>query len=221
MSAFAGWPPEALEFYEGLEADNSRAYWQAHRDTYERAVKAPFLALSQEVEREFGPLHLFRPHRDVRFSRDKSPYKTAAAAVTEAPGGAAYYVQISAEGLLVASGYYMLASDQLERWRQAVADTRTGGALAREVERVRAQRYEIGAHESLKSAPRGYPKDHPRIDLLRTKGLTVGRSFTPARWFHTKAALNRILTVWREAAAVNRWLDRNVGPSNIAPPEPG
>jgi uncharacterized protein (DUF2461 family) len=122
--------------------------------------------------------------------------------------------------LLVASCYYMLAADQLERWRQAVADTRTGAALAREVERARAKRYDIGAHESLKSAPRGYPKDHPRIEVLRTKGITVGRSFAPACWFHTKAALERILTVWRDAAAVNRWLDRNVGPSTLAPPEP-
>jgi uncharacterized protein (DUF2461 family) len=111
----------------------------------------------------------------------------------------------------------MLASDQLERWRRAVADARSGPQLAREVERVRAQRYEIAAHESLKSAPRGYPKDHPRIELLRSKGLTVGRTFAPALWLHARPALDRIVTVWRDAAAVNRWLDRNVGPSTLPP----
>jgi uncharacterized protein (TIGR02453 family) len=204
MSAFNGWPPDALEFYVGLEADNSKSYWHAHRDTYERAVKDPFVRLGEAVAREFGPLHVFRPYRDVRFSRDKSPYKTAAAAVTEGPGGAGYYVQLSAEGLLVASGYYVLASDQLERWRSAVADARSGPRIARDVERVRAAGYEIAAHESLKTAPRGYPKDHPRIDLLRNKGLTVGRTFVPARWLHTRAAYDRIVRVWRDAAPVNR-----------------
>lgn len=220
MSAFNGWPTEALEFYVGLEADNSKSYWHAHRETYERAVKEPFVRLGEEVAREFGPLHVFRPYRDVRFSRDKSPYKTAAAAVTEGPGGAGYYVQLSAEGLLVASGYYVLASDQLERWRAAVADARSGPRIARDVERVRAAGYEVAGHESLKTAPRGYPKDHPRIELLRNKGLTVGRTFLPARWLHTRAAYDRIVRVWRDAAPVNRWLDRHVGPSTVAPREP-
>lgn len=220
MSAFNGWPAEALEFYVGLEADNSKSYWHAHRETYERAVKEPFVRLGEEVAREFGPLHVFRPYRDVRFSRDKSPYKTAAAAVTEGPGGAGYYVQLSAEGLLVASGYYVLASDQLERWRAAVADARSGPRIARDVERVRAAGYEVAGHESLKTAPRGYPKDHPRIELLRNKGLTVGRTFVPARWLHTRAAYDRIVRVWRDAAPVNRWLDRHVGPSTVAPREP-
>jgi uncharacterized protein (TIGR02453 family) len=220
VSAFEGWPAEAFEFYVGLEADNSKSYWQAQRDTYERAVKEPFLRLGDEVAREFGLLHVFRPYRDVRFSRNKSPYKTAAAAVTEGPGGAGYYVQLSSEGLLVASGYYILASDQLERWRKAIDDTRTGARLVREIDRVRAVGYDIAAHDSLKSAPRGYPKDHPRIELLRNKGLTVGRSFVPARWMHTRAAYDRIVGVWRDAAPVNRWLDRHVGPSTVAPREP-
>jgi len=220
VSGFNGWPPEALEFYVGLEADNSKSYWHAHRDTYERAVREPFLRLGDEVAKEFGPLHVFRPYRDVRFSRDKSPYKTAAAAVTEGPGGCGFYVQLSAEGLLVASGYYVLAADQLERWRAAVADPKRGPRIASEVDRLRASGYDIAAHESLKSAPRGYPKDHPRIELLRNKGLTVGRSFTPARWLHTRAAYDRIVRVWRDAAPVNRWLDRHVGPSTIAPREP-
>jgi uncharacterized protein (TIGR02453 family) len=216
---FSGWPRAALDFYAGLEADNSRAYFQAHRDIYDEAVKAPFLELSALVEREFGPLHVFRPHRDVRFSRDKSPYKTAAAAVTEGRGGAAYYLQVSAEGLMVASGYYMPAPDQLERWRASV-DGRAGTTLQRAVDGLRTRRYEVGAHDTLKTAPRGYPKDHPRIELLRMKGLTVGRSFAPARWLHTKAALDRIRTVWRDAAPVNRWLDRHVGPSTIPLREP-
>ena len=117
--AFAGWPPEAIEFYEGLVADNSKAYWQAHKEDYERAVLAPMLELIAELSPQFGEGHVFRPYRDVRFSADKSPYKTAIAA-TIGRG----YVQLSADGLGAGAGLHMPASDQLERYRRAVDDDR-------------------------------------------------------------------------------------------------
>ena len=217
---FRGWPRDALAFYVGLEADNSKAYFQAHKAVYDESVKAPFLALSEEIEREFGPLHVFRPNRDIRFAKDKSPYKTAAAAVTESQGGAAYYVQISSEGLYVGSGYYHLAPDQLERYRQAVADPKTGPKLAAATAALRKNRYEVGARESLQRAPRGFPPDHPRVDLLRMKGMHIGRTFGAPAWVHTSRALDRIVTAWRDAAIANRWLDKYVGPSTLAPAEP-
>ena len=217
---FRGWPKEALDFYVGLEADNSRRYWQAHKATYDESVKAPFLELSDAVEREFGPLRVFRPNRDIRFSKDKSPYKIAAAAATEGEGGAAYYVQISSGGLYVGSGYYHLMPDQLERYRVAVADARSGPKLAGAVAALRQQRYGVDSRESLKSAPRGYPPDHPRIDLLRHKGMHAGKEFGAPGWLRTKAALERIVKTWRDAGAMNRWLDKHVGPSTLAPPEP-
>jgi uncharacterized protein (TIGR02453 family) len=217
---FKGWPDAALEFYVGLEADNSKAYWHAHRATYDECVKAPFLELSSLVGREFGRLQVFRPNRDTRFSKDKSPYKTAAAAVTEGEGGAAYYVQISAEGLYVGSGYYMLASDQLQRFRDAVIDTRTGPKLAAAVDALRKMKYEVAARDALKRAPRGIDPDHPRAELLRMKGMHVGRVYGAPRWLHTAGASARIVAAWRDAAPVNRWLDRYVGPSALAPPEP-
>jgi uncharacterized protein (TIGR02453 family) len=217
---FRGWPREALDFYVGLEADNSRQYWLAHKTIYDESVKAPFLELSEAVEREFGPLRVFRPNRDIRFSKDKSPYKIAAAAATEGEGGAAYYVQISSGGLYVGSGYYHLMPDQLERYRVAVADERRGPKLAAAVAALRKQRYSVDSRESLKSAPRGYPADHPRIDLLRHKGMHAGKEFGAPGWLPTKAALDRIVKTWRDAGPMNRWLDQNVGPSTLAPPEP-
>jgi uncharacterized protein (TIGR02453 family) len=217
---FHGWPEGALDFYAGLEADNSRSYWQAHKGQYDDLVKAPFQDLSTLVEREFGPLHVFRPNRDVRFSKDKSPYKTAAAAVTESEGGASYYVQISASGLYAGSGYYHLQSDQLERFRRAVDDARSGAQLAKAVDALRKQRYEVESRESLKRVPRGFDPEHPRVGLLRMKGVHVGRTFGAPRWLHTKAAADRVMTAWRDAGPVNRWLDRHVGPSTLAPPEP-
>ncbi len=217
---FRGWPKEALDFYVGLEADNSRQYWLAHKAIYDESVKAPFLELSDAVEREFGPLRVFRPNRDIRFSKDKSPYKIAAAAATEGEGGAAYYVQISSGGLYVGSGYYHLMPDQLERYRVAVADERRGPKLAAAVAALRKQRYGVDSRESLKSAPLGYPPDHPRIDLLRNKGMHAGKEFGAPGWLRTKAALDRIVKTWRDAGPMNRWLDKNVGPSTLAPPEP-
>jgi uncharacterized protein (TIGR02453 family) len=217
---FRGWPDAALDFYAGLEADNSKPYWVAHRDSYDECVKGPFLELSAVVEKEFGPLHLFRPNRDIRFSKDKTPYKTAAAAVTEGQGGASYYVQISAEGLFVGSGYYHLASDQLDRFRAKVADNRSGPKFAAAVEAVRKQRYGVESRESLKRVPRGVDPDHPRAELLKMKGVHIGRTFGSPKWLHTPAAATRIVTTWRAAAPVNGWLDRNVGPSTLAPAEP-
>jgi uncharacterized protein (TIGR02453 family) len=216
---FSGWPVEAVDFFAGLEADNSRAYWSSHRDRYETAVRAPFEALAAEVADEFGPLHLFRPYRDVRFSQDKSPYKTAAGAVTEGEQGEVYYVQVSAEGLLVASGYHQMAADQLTRYRAAVDDEAAGSALAAAVRQLEEGGYAVGG-EALKTAPRGFPRDHPRVRLLRHKGVTAGRTFPPGPWLATRRALARVTATWRGAAPLNDWLNRHVGPSTEVPAQP-
>ena len=215
-TSFRGWPDEALAFYRGLETDNSKAYWTAHKSSYDDDVRRPMAELCAELEGEYGSFHIFRPNRDVRFSRDKSPYKTAIGAVTEGRGGEAYYVQLSAEGLFAASGYYRMASDQLERFRAALDDTRAGRALERALAEVSQQGYQVGG-QALKTAPRGFARDHPRVGLLRHKGVTVGRSFPPARWLGTRACLTRIIGVWAAAATVNRWLNRHVGPSTEPP----
>jgi uncharacterized protein (TIGR02453 family) len=217
---FGGWPPAAFDFYERLELDNTKVFWQANRAVYDDAVRAPFDALSDLVEAEYGRMRLFRPYRDVRFSKDKSPYKTAAGAVTEGADGTIYYVQVSAAGLFVGCGYYHMATDQLERFRAGVDDETRGSMIVDVVAALRKARFEIGAMESLKTAPRGFPRDHPRVELLRMKGLTAGKTFPLARWVHSAAASQRIVAVWTECAPMNRWLARHVGPSTLPPPEP-
>ena len=214
--AFKGFPPEALDFWAGLEADNSKAYWTAHKDVYEQAVRGPMEDLAAACS-EFGSFKIFRPYRDVRFSRDKSHYKTHMGAVTEGEGGSLYYVQLSATGLFAAAGYYMMAADQLERYRAAVADDRAGAEVESVVTALEKGGYGVGAHETLKTAPRGYPKDHPRAPLLRRKGLIASRSFLPAKWLNTKAARDRVVKVWTDAAPLCAWLDRHVGPSQEPP----
>lgn len=215
---FRGWPPASLDFYRDLEQNNTRSFWQAHREVYERDVKAPFLALGELVADEFGPLHVFRPNRDVRFSKDKSPYKTRCYAVTEGEGGEAYYVELSTRGLVVASGYWMMATDQLVRYRAAVDDADAGAALEQIVAGLRADEMTVEGH-GLKTAPRGYARDHPRVELLRHKSMAAVRTFAPARWFSTAAAAERIVGVWRAARPLNDWLASRVGPSSEPPAE--
>src|SRR5437763_16236913 len=158
---FRGGPAEAIEFYEGLEADNSKTYWHENKPTYEKVVRGPMEELLAELAGEFGAGKIFRPNRDVRFSRDKSPYKTAMGATLAASG----YVHLSAEGLGAGSGMYHMEQPQLDRFRRAVADDRTGKELEKLVAAVGKKGIDVSAHESLKTAPKGYPKDHPRIDL--------------------------------------------------------
>src|SRR5215471_3003156 len=151
--AFRGFPPEAITFYEGLEADNSRSYWTANKDVYEHAVKEPMEALCAELDSDgFGPMRMFRPYRDVRFSKDKAPYKTAVAAAGESEDGSVYYVHLSVEGLFVGSGYYHMASDQLTRFREAVDDDTTGEAIAAICAGLEKKGHDVAAFEELKTA---------------------------------------------------------------------
>ena len=209
---FNGWPAEALEFYEGLAADNSKAYWTAHKDSYERDVYAPMAALLAELEPDFGEGKTFRPYRDVRFSADKSPYKTAIGA-TLAGGG---YIQLSASGLAAGSGMYHMAPDQLERYRRAVAEDRTGEELRKVIAEAERHDIMITGHQSLKTTPRGYPKDHPRAGLLRHKGLIAWREWPAAAWLGTAAAKDRVAGFLRAARPLCQWLDTHVGDSGTA-----
>lgn len=206
--AFQGWRAEALEFFEGLEADNSKAYWQQNKSVYEELVRAPMEELLAELEPEWGDGRIFRPYRDIRFSRDKSPYKTHIGAVVGEG-----YVQLSAEGLGVGCGMWEMAPDQLERYRSAVADDRSGKELTELVAGARADGLQVMAHGALKSAPRGYPKDHPRIELLRYKGVAVWRDWPPAAWLGTPKAKDRVVGFFRRSQPIDAWLRTNVGPS--------
>jgi uncharacterized protein (TIGR02453 family) len=212
--AFRGWPAEAVEFYEGLEADNSRTYWQENKAVYEKIVRGPMDELLTELAPEFGEGKIFRPYRDVRFSKDKSPYKTAIAA-TLASGG---YVQFSADGLGAGCGMYVMAPDQLDRFRRAVADNRKGRELVELVKTARKRGIEVTAHDVLKTAPKGYPKDHPRIDLLRQKGLVTWKHWPVGAWLGTRKAKDRIVDFLRASQPLKEWLDKRVGPSELEDP---
>jgi len=216
---FEGFGAGALRFFEELAADNTREWWQANRRWYESDVRAPLEHLLADLADEFGEAKVFRPNRDTRFSADKSPYKTqAAAAIGDVPGGAGLlYLQLSADGLMVAGGMYMPAKDQLARLREAIAGEPTGTALEGILADLRAAGARIDAHEKLKTAPRGYPVDHPRIELLRLKGLIGVLDHPPGPWLHTTEARDRVVAGWRTLGPLNEWLAKHVGPSHLPP----
>jgi uncharacterized protein (TIGR02453 family) len=213
---FKGFPEMALVFYEGLLADNSKAYWSDHRQTYEDCIRAPMQALLAELEPEFGPAKFFRPYRDVRFSGDKRPYKTHAAAVLHRPRCGALYVQLSADGLLVAGGVWHTESDQVERLRRAIADDRTGRGLEKLLRALERAGFGVGG-DRIKTTPRGYAADHPRLERLRHKSLTARREDEPAEWLHEPACLDRVVDGFRAVAPLNDWLAANVGPTSKTP----
>ncbi len=219
IGPFEGFGHQAISFWPKLEADNSKAFFAAHRDVYERDIREPMERLLAHVSDEFGDnSKVFRPHRDVRFSKDKAPYKVHCGAVVgEGPDAEAntsvYYVQVSAAGILSAAGCYLMSRDQLHRFYAAIDDSDTGADLQRLVDDATAGGLTVGG-SALKTAPRGYSTGHERIALLRHKSLTVAREFTgEAAWMFRPEAVDVITRVWREAAPVNAWLEQNVGPA--------
>jgi uncharacterized protein (TIGR02453 family) len=207
---FHGWRAEALEFFDELEADNSKAYWQKNKEIYETLVRAPMEELLAELAPKWGEGRIFRPYRDVRFSSDKSPYKTNIAARI-----GRCYVQLSATGLGAGCGMWEMAPDQLERYREAVGDDRSGKKLLGLVERARAAGLDVMSHDVLKTAPKGYPKDHPRIDLLRYKGLAAWREWPAGAWLGTKKAKERLVEFYQQSRPLDEWLRAAVGPSTL------
>jgi uncharacterized protein (TIGR02453 family) len=204
--AFSGWPEEALDFYDGLAADNTKTYWTEHRAIYDEKVLRPMADLAEELAEEFGEPKIFRPYRDVRFSRDKTPYKTHIGAVV----GGTSYIQLSAEGLAAGAGMWQLSPEQLARYRTAVASDLTGPELERIAAMIEKAGLTVHGHGVLKSAPRGYPPDHPRIGLLRYKGLTAWREWPVEPWLETASAKDHLIDFLRTSFPLVAWLNEKV-----------
>jgi uncharacterized protein (TIGR02453 family) len=209
-AAFSGFPPTALAFYEDLEATNTREHWQAHRATYEKDVREPMLALLDALEDEFGQAKLFRPNRDVRFSADKSPYKTHQGALVGVGTSLGYYVQLSADGLRAGGGFRVTSPAQTATFRTAVDTPRTGLELEGLLTALRGKGFEV-VGEAVKTTPRGYAADHPRIETLRHKELMVVRDFGAPPWLHTRRALTQVRDTWRAVRPLTEWLEVHVG----------
>jgi uncharacterized protein (TIGR02453 family) len=211
---FAGWPKPALQFFHGLKRDNSKAFFEAHRQVYEEQVRQPMEALLAEVERDLGPdveVKVFRLNRDLRFTPDKRPYKEHLGAYLSTAGAGGLYLQVSDDGLYLAVGSHEMAPDQLIRYRDAVAG-KQGEKLARTVAALVTQGYQV-TEPSFKRVPAGYEADHPRGDLLRCKGLMASRHWKPGAWLQTVEAKDRVRQAVKDSKPLTNWLDTQVGPS--------
>jgi uncharacterized protein (TIGR02453 family) len=211
MTTFQGITAGAFEFYEELQDNNNREWWQEHRDRYQSLVKEPLASLLEELEPGFGPGKLFRPNRDIRFSEDKSPYKTAQGAVASVQEGVGYYLQISADGLLVGGGYHSHTPAQLARYRNSVDASGTGEALRQIVEAVAAAGFAVEG-EKLKTVPRGYAREHPRAELLKHKSLSASVTLGRQDWLGTPAAVQDIAGLWEDLRPLVDWVSRHAAP---------
>ncbi len=217
MTSFAGFGPKVRRWFTGLEADNTREYFSANRDFFEESVRDQMDALLTELSETFGgEVRMFRQNRDIRFSPDKSPYKTNTYGVLRGTEIAAHglYASISARGLVAGSGYHVMARDQLDRYRDAVDDDARGPELETLVGEAHATGLQVWG-ESLSTAPRGYPRDHERIELLRRKSLSLGATLEFGRGIAREDGLGFVTDTWRAAAPVTGWLDRQVGPTAL------
>jgi uncharacterized protein (TIGR02453 family) len=210
VTRFTGFPPAAFEFYDQLSVNNSKAWWTAHKDTYDSAVHQPFVALLAELEDEFGEGKVFRPYRDVRFSREKTPYKDHQGAFVGAEDGMGWYVQISATGLMIAGGWYSSASQQVARYRDAV-DSAVVVELERAIATAEKGGLELGG-DVMKTRPRGVDADHPHVDLLRHRTLTVEKHCGQPAWVGTRKALTQVRATWQAMTPLVEWLVDHVGP---------
>ena len=222
-AGFAGLPDEGLAFLEDLEEHNTKAFFDAHRQLFRDQVQAPFAALVEAAAAQLrasvpdlGQPKVFRIYRDLRFSRDKTPYKTSLSASVpsrppadgDGPGVATgFYVNVGPAGLYVASGLYHPARPELERVRAAIADPGAGP----EFQAILAEAAVHGLEpwlDPLQRMPKAWPADHPRAALLKARSLVLNRQHPRAPWLHTAELLDHLVADWEAMIPFTRWLER-------------
>jgi uncharacterized protein (TIGR02453 family) len=204
-TSFSGFTEHALDFYDDLEMDNTRSFWEAHKHVYDEHVRAPMTALATALAQEFGAAKVFRPDRDVRFAKDKTPYKTHQGAFVALGPATGWYVEISARGVRTAAGFYHAESADLARIRTAIDNDASGRQLERILATIEKAGYERGG-DRLKTSPRGWPADHPRIDLLRHRSLTMSRDYGFDELIHSPELLDAVRRDWRAARPLVEWV---------------
>jgi uncharacterized protein (TIGR02453 family) len=220
-TAFSGFADAGMKFFKALAKHQDRAWFGEHKSAFEEGWSKPMGALLGEVRAKVDGAYpdceleepkVFRLHRDVRFSSDKSPYKTNVSGVIAARRGlkvtaapAALYVQLGLENI-VAAGLYQMDAPQLAKYRAAVLDEAKGSELGKIVKSLEKKGFSMTAGETLKSAPRGIDPAHPRIELLKKKGLIAMAQEIPTETLTSRAFLAWVVTQAKLAAPLVRWL---------------
>jgi uncharacterized protein (TIGR02453 family) len=220
---FTGFADPTLRFFHELDEHQDRAWFLEHKALYEAQWAQPLAALLAQVSPRIArfykglPLRepkVFRIQRDVRFSLDKSPYKTHVSGLLALRGGseaveapAALYLQLGTESY-VGAGAYSMAPPMLRAWRETLLDARRGAAMARLVDGLLARGFSVSAMESLKTAPRGVDPEHPRIALLKQKGLALGFPDVPPGMIATAGFADWLVDRAEETAPIVQKLAR-------------
>ncbi|MGL4742833.1 MAG: DUF2461 domain-containing protein [Phycicoccus sp.] len=208
-----GIPHDAVAFYAELTAGpGNREWWETNRERYHVSVREPMELLLDALEDEFGAGRVYRPYRDVRFTKDKSPYKNHQGALVEVDPGIGYYVQVDADGLLTGGGFYPDSAGALTRLRAAIDDDTTGETLRGIVAALTATGFVIGGAR-VATRPRGVPADHPRLELMRHKSLVVSRPHGEPEWLDAAEVVEQVRADWREVRALVAWLTEHTGGS--------
>ncbi len=205
MEEFKGFPEAALDFYDDLELDNTKSFWESHKHVYDEAVKAPMLALTGALAEEFGTAKVFRPYRDVRFAKDKTPYKNHQGAFVAVGPATGWYVEVGSPGVRVGAGWYHAEGKDLARIRQAIDTEHSGQELERIVATLQEDGFEVFG-EQLKTTPRGYDAAHPRIDLLRYKSLALSKSYGFGKPIQSPELLDQVRDDWRALRPFVEWV---------------
>jgi uncharacterized protein (TIGR02453 family) len=207
---FEGFPTAALDFYDDLEVDNTKSFWEDHKAIYAESVKAPMVALTDALAQEFGTAKVFRPYRDVRFAKDKTPYKNNQGAFVGVGPATGWYVEVAAPGVRIGAGIYEASGDRLAALREAMAQEKTAKVLQRILRDLERGEFEIHG-QRLKSAPRGYDKDHPRIELLKMKTVLGMKDYGFEPLIHTPELLDQIREDWRRLRPLVEWVATATG----------
>jgi len=220
--SFAGFADPNAKFFRLLAKNQDRAWFQAHKAEFEAGWQAPMKDLLAEVRAGIDGAYrhcdldepkIFRIFRDVRFAKDKSPYKTHVGGlipikrrgkVTEVP--MALYVHVGEPRSFAAAGHYMMDPRSLERFRAAVADEKRGGELTKLLAALTKKGFLVSSHDSYKRMPKGYDADHPRAEHLLRKGLTVSFPELPKGILATPQFRSWLVTHAKAAAALVEWL---------------
>jgi len=221
--AFQGFPEGGLAFLRALTGHNDRDWFEAHRSAWDEEIVPAMMewcaALAERL-RDVMPRLVFVPriggsvyrlNRDIRFSRDKSPYKTHVAALLweggdkhDAPG---VYLHISPEEMIMGGGIWIFEQEgRLDRYRKLLQDGRSAARLEAALAHARRSGLKIEAAERLQRPPRPFTPEHPRAELSRYKGLTVGKRVAPGEWLHSREALRRSEAAARAYAPLHAWL---------------
>lgn len=232
---FEGFAPAAMAFLRGLKRNNRREWFETHRAAYEQTLRTPFRALVEELDVRFARLapefvgdpkrSMFRIHRDVRFSKDKSPYKTHAACWihhrdagrgvgTTAHGGAGFYFHLEPGASLVAGGIWMPPRESLALIREALVRDQRGFERIVQAKAFRA-RFESLTDDpdertTLKRLPRGFAVDHPAAPWLRFVSFTASRTLTDAEALSPRV-VDMVMKDYAALLPLSRWLNAALG----------